>query len=237
LRKFNLSDQWQYVKSFCRGQPESSSVKPEYAVNKTDTEFGQGKTKNFKNTRKTPEMSRAPHVPKLSDAIKIPIQTVCYQGWSKQINGHVIELDHLSDGIALTTDGYRHPIRWKVYEQRIKCLHLRNGGGCPEDRRYIYYVYGQDGKRYRALYLRGDNIGTRVDHGLRYNRDCMSRRQRAAYSIRFERRKAIRRRRRERQHDQQIANYRARITASLTFGQLSEGAGGIIGQLSDDISH
>jgi hypothetical protein len=111
----------------------------------------------------------------------------------------------------LTTDGYRHPIRWKVSEDQIKCLHLRNGGGCPEDRRYIFYVYGRDGKRYRALYLRGDNIGTRVDHGLRYPRDCMSRRQRAAYSIRFARRKAIRKRRRERQRQRQIASYKAKI--------------------------
>jgi hypothetical protein len=137
-----------------------------------------------------------PRVPKLSDAIRIPIKQVCYEGWSKRINGYTIELDH---------------VERRVYEQTIKCLHLRNNGYCPPDRRYIYYVYGRDGKRYRALYLRGNNIGTRVDHGLRYPRDCMSRRQRAAYSIRFARRKAIRKRRRERQRQRQIANYRARM--------------------------
>ena len=100
--------------------------------------------------------------------IRIPINDVCYNGWAKTINGHQIELDLRSDGIALTTDGYLHPIRGQVYEWVIKNLQLRHGGYCPYDKRYVYYVYGRDGKRYKDLYLFGTNIGTRADFGLRY---------------------------------------------------------------------
>jgi hypothetical protein len=153
-------------------------------------------------------------VAKLNDAIKIPIKQICYEGWRKQINGRTIELDHVDQGIVLTVDGVRHPVYWRVHEQTIKCLHLRNGGGCPRDRRYVYFVYGRDGKRYRSLYLLVRDVfrlGTRVDHGLRYPRDCMSRRQRDAYKIRFDRRRARRKRARERQRDRQLAAFRARM--------------------------
>ena len=54
--------------------------------------------------------------------IRIPIQTICYQGWSATFDGHVIELDHFPDGIAVTTDRYTHPIRWRVYERVITNL-------------------------------------------------------------------------------------------------------------------
>jgi hypothetical protein len=122
--------------------------------------------------------------------IRIPIKTICYQGWSAIIDGHFIELDHLPDGIAITTDGFRHPIRFRVYEQVIKNLRLENGGYCPPDRRFIYYVYGRDGRRYKALYiLDGTNIGTRADLGLRYPCQTRSHRQRkywkAGYRVRF----------------------------------------------------
>ena len=98
--------------------------------------------------------------------IRIPIKTICYRGWSATINGDVIKLDHLADGIALTTDGFRHPIRFRVYEQTIKCLELNNGGYCPADRSTIFYVFGRDGRRYKDLYIfNGTNfeIGTRGD--------------------------------------------------------------------------
>jgi hypothetical protein len=153
---------------------------------------------------------------KLNDKhlFKIPIRELCYDGyWAKQINGTKILLEHLTDGIALTVDGFRHPIRWRVHEQTLH-LRPRNGGFCPADRRWQYYVYGNDGRRYRSLYLLIDNgfrLGTRVDHRARYPTQYLSHRERAAYSIRYDRRRARRRRRRERQRDRHLAAYRARM--------------------------
>ena len=125
--------------------------------------------------------------------IRIPIKTICYRGWSATINGHVTELDHLPDGIALTTDGFRHPIRFRVYEQTIKCLELNNGGYCPEDRSTIFYVYGRDNRRYKFLYIfngpNGQEIGTRADFPIYYPCQVRSKRDRriwkAGYRIRF----------------------------------------------------
>jgi hypothetical protein len=113
--------------------------------------------------------------------VQIPIKTICYQGFSATIDGHVIELDHTAQGIVLTTDGYHHPSRFRVHEQQIKCLELSNGGFCPVDRSTIFYVFGRDGRRYKYLYLfNGPNfeIGTRGDFPLRYPCQTRSKRQR-----------------------------------------------------------
>jgi len=156
--------------------------------------------------------------------IRIPIKQICYFGFSAEIQGHVIELDHLPDGIALTTDGSRHPIRWRVYEQTIKCLELRNNGFCPADRSTIFYVFGRDGRRYKDLYIfNGTNfeIGTRGDFPLRYPCQTRSKRQRriwkAGYRIRFKPRRLKRwaavdeaqQNRRRRERDARIFELRA----------------------------
>jgi hypothetical protein len=151
-------------------------------------------------------------VPKINQAIKIPIKRIIQQdGWSQQINGYNLELDveHRRGRpmLILTVNG-DEKVWWPVQEQPIKCHELKNGGGAPWDKCWNWYVVGRDGKRCRALYLWGGaHIGTRTDLHLRYPSHCMSRKQRAIYSQQFERRKARKRRRLERR----IARYRARL--------------------------
>jgi hypothetical protein len=132
---------------------------------------------------------------------KSSVNDVCYNGWGKIINNTRIELDHQPEGITLIVDGTLHPIIWKVHELEVRNLKLRNGGYCPSDRRYVYYVYGSDGRRYASLYLipqpnGGFRIGTRKDFGLRYTFNLLSHKKRKAYQAAYRIRFGTRKRRR-----------------------------------------
>jgi hypothetical protein len=94
-----------------------------------------------------------------------------------------IELRHVQDGIILFVDDVQQPVRWEVYERKILGDISHRGGCIPHDRSWVYYVWGNDRRRYKFLYLlplpEGRfRIGTRTDFGAVYTRDCCSRRQR-----------------------------------------------------------
>ena len=130
-------------------------------------------------------MTNRPKVLKVEQlAIRIPIQTLCYSGaWSRVIDNSKIELRHVQDGIILLVDDVQQPVRWEVYERKIRGDISHRGGYIPHDRSWVYYVWGNDRRRYKFLYLlplpEGRfRIGTRTDFGAVYTRDCYSRRQR-----------------------------------------------------------
>jgi hypothetical protein len=132
---------------------------------------------------------------------KISINDVCYNGWCKFIHNTTIELDHRAEGIRLIVDGTLQPIIWKVYELEVRNLKLNNGGYCPLDRRFIFYIFGTDGRRYANLYLipqadGGFRIGTRKDFGLRYQFNLLSHKKRKAYQAAYRIRFGTRKRRR-----------------------------------------
>jgi hypothetical protein len=116
--------------------------------------------------------------------IRIPIQALCYDGaWIRVIADTKIELRHVQDGIILLVNDVLQPVSWKIYERKIRGDISHRGGYIPHDRSWVYYVWGNDGRRYRYLYLlplpEGRfRIGTRTDFGAVYIRDCYSRRQR-----------------------------------------------------------
>src|SRR6516164_5206519 len=116
--------------------------------------------------------------------IKIPVQALCYSGaWIRVIANTKIELRHVQDGIILLVNDVLQPIQWKIYERRIGGDISHRGGYIPQDRSWVYYVWGNDRRRYKYLYLlplpEGRfRIGTRTDFGAVYSRDCYSRRQR-----------------------------------------------------------
>jgi hypothetical protein len=159
------------------------------------------------------------HVPTINQAIKIPIKQIVREGWShtilhedvytKQNESHRLELSAEDRGgakVILSVDGVEH-VAWTIYEQTIPDK-LRNGGYVPNDNCWQWCVVGRDGKRCRALYLWGNvHIGTRTDLNLRYPIHVMVKSGRAAFSQRFDRRKARKRRAMERR----IARYRARM--------------------------
>ena len=116
--------------------------------------------------------------------IKIPIQALCYDAaWIRVIANTKIELRHVQDGIVLLVNNVQQPVRWQVYERKIRGDISHRGGYIPQDKQWVYYLIGRDGRRYRYLYLLplpegGFRIGTRTDFGAVYSRDCYSRRQR-----------------------------------------------------------
>jgi hypothetical protein len=159
-------------------------------------------------------MSSREKVPKLSDTgvHRISVQEAVYTTWLRDIDGDRFELYQINpEQLALKKNSVLTPVRFKLYEQTIQNLKLQRNGYCPADRRYVYYVVDEAGRRWRYLYFAGRMIGTQRQLQLRYPVQCMSRRQRAAYKIRYDRRRARRKRARERQRQRQIASYRARM--------------------------
>ena len=116
--------------------------------------------------------------------IRISIQALCYSGaWIRVIANTKIELRHVQDGIILLVNNMQQPVRWQVYERTIMGDISHRGGYIPADKRWVYYVWGNDRRRYRYLYLlplpKGRfRIGTRTDFSAVDSRDCYSRRQR-----------------------------------------------------------
>ena len=76
--------------------------------------------------------------------------------------------------------------RWKVGEQTIPQLpviRLRDGTIRRRSPALVFYVFGEDGKRYRYLYFRllpnsQFLVATRTDMQARYASNCRSRKQR-----------------------------------------------------------
>jgi hypothetical protein len=112
--------------------------------------------------------------------IKISINQLVYNGsWSRMINDHKVELRHLErDYIYLFVDDMQQPMRWKIYERPMGGK-LRRGGFIPDGKQWVYYVVGDNGQRYRFLYIVGTRIGTRDGLEARYIRNCQSKKQRA----------------------------------------------------------
>jgi hypothetical protein len=129
-------------------------------------------------------MTNKNKVLKVEELRKIPIQDLVYSGsWIRVIANTEIELRHVQDGIILLVNDALQPVSWKIYERKIRGDISHRGGYIPHDRSWVYYVYGNDGRRYKLLYLlplpEGRfRIGTRTDFGAVYSRDCYSRRQR-----------------------------------------------------------
>ena len=154
-------------------------------------------------------------VPKLTDrgVVKISLQTVCYGTWmATDADGNNLQLLQIDDNhIGLKINHRLTNIIFEIYEQVIRNLKLQRGGYCPADRRYVYYVVDETGRRFRHLYLYQRRFGTRLQLGLRYPTQCMSRSARNAYKLRYDRRRVRRRRARERQQARQIAAFKARM--------------------------
>ena len=154
-------------------------------------------------------------VPKLTDrgVVKISLQTVCYDTWmATDADGNTLQLLQVDDShVGLKINDQLTNITFEIFEQVVKNLKLQRGGYCPADRRYVYYVVDETGRRFRHLYLYQRRFGTRLQLGLRYPTQCMSRSARKAYSLRYDRRRLRRRRARERQQARQIAAFKARM--------------------------
>jgi hypothetical protein len=159
-------------------------------------------------------MSSHQKVPKLNDrgVHRIRVQEAVYTTWVRDIDGDRFELYQINpEQLALKKNDLLTPVRFKLYEQTIRNLKLQRNGYCPSDRRFVYYVVDDSGRRWRYLYFVGRHIGTQRQLQLRYPVQCMSRAQRAAYKIRYDRRRARRARARERQRQRQLASYRAKM--------------------------
>jgi hypothetical protein len=117
---------------------------------------------------------------------KISVNEIVYSGsWNRKIGNTTIELIHDDGGIKLLVDGYPQPICWKIYERAIGGR-LRNGGYVPFDHCWDYYIWSNDRRRWKFLYLMclPDNrfrIGTRGDFGALYTSSCRSKYQRKPY--------------------------------------------------------
>jgi hypothetical protein len=103
--------------------------------------------------------------------ITIPVQTVCYTGWEKNIQGRVYSLDHVNNEIVFSINNIiRH--KFSCHERIIPYTNaLRNGGYWNEERSFVYYVV--DGtKRFKFIYLQVKDgkfqIGTRKSLGAKY---------------------------------------------------------------------
>src|SRR6516162_8023153 len=129
-------------------------------------------------------MTNKNKVLKVEELRKIPIQDLVYSGsWIRVIANTEIELRHVQDGIILLVNDALQPVSWKIYERKIRGHISHRGGYIPHDRSWVYYVWGNDRRRYKYLYLlplpEGRfRIGTRTDFGAVYSRGWYSRRQR-----------------------------------------------------------
>jgi hypothetical protein len=163
-------------------------------------------------------------VPKTTDSgvYKISVQSTCYDGcWIKEIDGDVFNLYQTDENhLALKINERDTGLRFKLYEQEITYLRLKNGKRLPQDKCFIFYVVDSiTGKRVRFLYLykspRGRIFGTRKGCGLRHASSCMSKLQRKGYAealkIRNARKLELRKKREEIRIARKIANYRLRI--------------------------
>jgi hypothetical protein len=121
---------------------------------------------------------------KVEQLRNIPIQQLVYSGsWMRMIANTKIELKHVENGIILLINDVLQPVRWQVYERRIRGDISHRGGFIPDDKSWVYYVWGNDRRRYRYLCLMSlpdgrFRIGTRHDFGAVYTSSCYSRRQR-----------------------------------------------------------
>jgi hypothetical protein len=154
-------------------------------------------------------MTNKNKVLKVEELRKIPIQDLVYSGsWIRTIANTKIELIHVQDGIRLLVNDELQPVRWQVYERKIRGDISHRGGYIPHDRSWVYYVWGNDRRRYKCLYLvplpEGRfRIGTRTDFGAVYSGDCYSRQQRKiAQEYRLMR---LTKRQRERRRERLIA--------------------------------
>jgi hypothetical protein len=93
---------------------------------------------------------------------RIPVKRICYDGsWTGMINGNEVELEHCKDNTIRCLVNNVVVRAWKVYELELR-NRLRNGGYIPHDRRWIYYIWGNDNRRYKFLYIIPPKAGEQV---------------------------------------------------------------------------
>jgi hypothetical protein len=162
-------------------------------------------------------------VPKTTDkgVYKISVQSTVYDGcWIKEIDGDIFRLHQINENqLALEKNGIDTGGRFKLYEREITHIKLKN-----PDKRFIYCVEDNAGKRFRFLYLykspNGRFLGTQKQCGLRHASSCMSKLQRKEYAaarkIRHGRRLELRKQRQEIRIARKIADYRLRFEGSVS---------------------
>jgi hypothetical protein len=91
---------------------------------------------------------------KVEQLRNIPIQQLVYSGsWMRIIGNTKIELKHVENGIILLVNDVLQPVRWQIYERKIRGDISHRGGYIPRDKAWVYYVVGRDGLRFRCLHL------------------------------------------------------------------------------------
>jgi hypothetical protein len=126
-------------------------------------------------------------VPILEDFIKIDVhQTIMDDHWSQRVNGFKLALNPIRIGadycIQLSVNDVPVDRVWKVYCRPLRGSLQRNGK-IPPDKSEVFYIIGDNNKRYRYLYINPatNGIGTRADHCARFLYNCLSHPQREKY--------------------------------------------------------
>jgi hypothetical protein len=122
----------------------------------------------------------------LQELIRIDIHRLVRNDyWSATVGSYRLELNPVSYGknyfLVLDVNGVRTSQRWILSTRPIRGR-LQRGGKIPWDKSEVWYVHGNDGRRYCHLYIDAGThrIGTRRDHQARYRCNCLSAKQRKA---------------------------------------------------------
>jgi len=154
-------------------------------------------------------------VPRINDrgVVRIPVREIIWHTWVKEDSeGNRLELFQIDDShIALKVNGNLTDIRFPVVEQPISNLKLRHNGYCPADKAFLHYVVDETVKRFRSLYLYQKRFGTRRQLGLRYEVNCLSKKQKKIFSEGYQIRLMRKRARAEVRRQQWLANYRIKM--------------------------
>jgi hypothetical protein len=159
---------------------------------------------------------RRQKVPRINDrgVVKIPVREIVWDTWvKKDAEGNLLELFQIDDyHIALKVNGALTDIRFPLVEVPISNLKLRHNGYCPADKAFVQYVVDPaTGKKFRSLYLYQKTFGTRSQLGLRYEMNCLSKRQRKIYSEGYQIRLMRKRQRKEQRREKWLAAYRIKM--------------------------
>jgi hypothetical protein len=159
---------------------------------------------------------RRQKVPRINDrgVVKIPVREIVWDTWIKEDSeGNRLELFQITDNqIALKVNGALTDVRFPIVEVPISNLKLRHNGYCPADKAFVQYVVDPaTGKKFRSLYLYQKRFGTRSQLGLRYEVNCLGKRQKKIYSEGYQIRMLGKRQRREQRRQQWLANYRIKM--------------------------
>jgi hypothetical protein len=122
----------------------------------------------------------------LQELIRIDIHRLVRNDyWSATVGGYRLELNPVSYGrnyfLVLDVNGVRTSQRWMLSTRPIRGR-LQRGGKIPWDKNEVWYVHGNDGRRYCHLYLNppSNQIGTRDAISGKYKCNVLSRKKRQA---------------------------------------------------------